>query len=308
MKYLLPLGLLVLLTDLQAGEKVNLSPVWKSGSSHVQALEMVQVIGIPRHGEAKAVSHLEFGIRVGKETKFGGPALTLTPMVVKVNVDAPLPLSNVEFTSLKPEEGNTDVAAFYKSLQESPPILDLDGDGKTREVRGLTKLNQLGSVISQFLGKEQLSLFIQQGWLLEAPGKAVEVGASWPFQLKFPTPVGRLLIEGNYTFTGRKEVDGKSCAVIGIAGEVKGDFARAASKASGDPELQAIQLMLTAMGVKVKEGRMTGTIFHDIAGQRILSSEVDTRVRLSVEKYPENGKPTEIPIYQNLKLRMSEEK
>jgi hypothetical protein len=40
----------------------------------------------------------------------------------------------------------------------------------------------------------------------------------------------------------------------------------------------------------------------------VVASEVDTSIRLSVEKYPENGKPTEIPIRQNIKLKIVETK
>ena len=300
------LSLLCSLTLLSAEEKVDVRLDWQAGKSYQQGIRLEQVIGIPRHGEASAHTNFEMKLEA-REGKKSSRNLLLTFSRMKMEADLPLPLGNEEFDSRQPAEGNQELGDFYKSLQQSPMKLLLDPRGKVLEVVGLDKLSGGNSVLSRFLGREQMKNFLQQGGLVELPKAPVARGENWPFQSVFPTPVGRLLIKGKYTLTGTREHLGKPHHVISMDGQVQGDFSAAAVSAGGretDPEILRIQGMMILMGVTVKEGTTSGTLLYDSSQRLLVSSEVSTNIRLSVAKFPENGKPAEIPIQQKMSLQL----
>ena len=294
------------LASLSAQEKVDVRLNWQAGKSYQQQIRMEQVIGIPRHGEASAHTDLEMKLEA-REGKKSSRNLLLTFSRMKMEVDLPLPLGNEEFDSSRPSEGSEEIGDFYKSLQQSPVKLVLDPRGKVLEVVGMDKLSGGNSMLSRFMGKEQMKNFLQQGGLVELPKAPVAFGDNWPFQSVFPTPVGKLLIKGKYTLTGTREHLGKPHYVITMHGQVQGDFSAAAVSAGGketDPDVLELQGMMILMGVTVKEGTTSGTLLYDPLKHLLVSSDVSTNIRLSVAKFPENGKPAEIPIQQKLSLQL----
>ena len=302
----LSLALWCSLGIVHAQKKVDVRLDWQEGISYQQAIRLEQVMGIPRHGEVSAHTDLEMKLdaRGGKKSTRN---LVLTFSRMKMEADLPLPMGDARFDSKQPSEGDQEIGDFYKSLQQSPVKLLLDPRGKVLEVVGLDKLSGGNSVLSRFLGKEQVKNFLQLGGLVELPKVPVARGDHWPFQSIFPTPVGKLLIKGKYTLAGTREHLGKSHHVIEMDGQVQGDFSAAAVSGGGketDPEILRIQGMMILMGVTVKEGTTSGTLLYDSARHLLVSSEVSTNIRLSVAKFPENGKPAEIPIQQKMSLTL----
>ncbi len=282
-----------------AEEKLNLSLDWKAGRTYQQRIEMSQVIGVPRHGEANAKTTIQMGLKSaqgGLQASFNG---------LNVLVDPPLPAKNEAFDSTMPLEGNRDIAQFYGDLQRQSPKLILDDRGGVREVRGMDQLKSQNPIIDRFLGKDQMVSLMQQGWLVNLPAAAVGKGDSWPYQMKFPTPVGTVFIKGNYTLGDRVERGGRNVVEIQINGQVQGDFNKPDPKEK-DEEVLKMQGMMMLMGVKVKIGIVKGTLWYDPAKKMLTGSEIDTNIRLSVDKYPENGQPTEIPIHQTMALTLTE--
>lgn len=297
------------LASVRAEEKLDVRLDWQSGKSYQQGITLSQVIGIPRHGEATAHTDLQMRLdaRAGKNS---GRSLLITFSGMKIDADLPLPLTDEAFDSKSPSEGNQEIAEFFKSLQQSPVRLVLDPRGRVEEVVGFEKLGSGNAVLDRFLGREQMKNFLQQGGLIELPKAPVARGDQWPFQSVFPTPVGKLLIKGKYTLGGTREYQGRPHHVIEMDGQVQGDFTAAGVAASGaaketDPEVLRIQGMMILMGVKVKEGSTSGTLLYDATRHLMVSSDISTNILLSVAKYPENGKPTEIPIRQKMSLQLS---
>jgi hypothetical protein len=285
--------------SLQAEEKINLSLDWKLGKVYRQKIEMSQVMGVPRHGEAKAKTNLQMDLKSGKS------GLLVSFDSLKILLDPPAPAQNQQFDSAMPLEGNQDIAQFYGDLQKQAPRLLLDARGKVRDVTGLEPQKLQNPILARFLGREQLANLMQQGWLTSLPATAVGKGDSWPYQMKFPTPVGALSIKGIYTLGGRTERGGKSLLEIILTGDVQGDFTKADPNEK-DEEVLKVQGMMMLMGVKVKAGTVKGTLWYDPVAKMLTGSDVDTNIRLSVERYPENGQPTEIPIRQTMTLSLTE--
>lgn len=290
-------------SSLFAQEKFDISLDWKSGRQYVQNLQLQQVVGVPRHGEAKAKTSLQLGFKLD-----ASKSLNVQFDAMKILVDLPLPAKNEEFDSAKPLEGNQDIGSFFRSMTEKEPKMLLDGRGKVREVRGLDQLTSQNALIGRFFGKDQIKSLLQQGWLVEFPKASVSKGDSWPFKMQFPSPVGQLLIKGNYTMGGRTEKAGSPLVEILVNGLVEGDFSKLSAEHAKetDPELLKIQATMLLMGIKVKEGTLSGSIFYNPTSRMLHSSETETMIRLSVAKYPENGKPTEIPIQQTMALTLTE--
>ena len=290
---------LLIVSPLCAQDKLNLSLDWKPGQTYDQHIEMSQVIGVPRHGEATAKTNLTMALKAAKsglQVSFDG---------LKVFVDPPAPAKNQEFDSSMPQDGNQDIAQFFGDLRKQTPRLLLDDRGKVKEVTGMDQLKAQNPIVGRFLGKDQMVNLMQQGWLVSLPANAVSKGDSWPYQMKFPTPVGSLSIKGNYTLGNASTRNGLKVVEILLTGQVEGDFTKPNPKEK-DEEVLKVQGMMIMMGVKVKEGTMQGSLWYQPSTHMLVNSEVETKIRLSVEKYPENGQPTEIPIHQTMKLRLAE--
>jgi hypothetical protein len=298
----------LLSTSVLAQDKMSISLNWAPKQTYVQSLTMKQVVGVPRHGQATAETSLTMGLQV-QQKKSGARSLGVSVDALKVFVDLPAPAANKSFDSTKPEDGNEEIATFYKDLQAQKPEMVLNARGKVTSVNGLDQLSSQNPVLSRFLGKEQMKHLMQQGWLAELPAKEVSPGDRWPFQMKFPTPVGHLLVNGNYILGDLLQRDGKSLRAIKLVGQVQGNFTQpSAEKPETDPEVLKIQAAMLLMGIKVKEGGMEGTLYYDPKLKLVTASEINTRIRLSVAKYPENGQPTEIPIDQEMRLELKEAK
>jgi hypothetical protein len=291
--------LLATTTLLHAEEKLNLSLDWKPGKIYQQQIEVSQVVGVPRHGEAKAKTNLQMALKVSK----GGLQVSFDGL--KILLDPPAPVKYQAFDSALPQEGNHEIAQFYDQLQRQTPKLLLDDRGRVREVTGLDHLTAQNPIVGRFLGKEQMVNLMQQGWLAALPAHPVSKGDSWPYQMKFPTPVGALSVQGTYTLGSHAERGGRNLVEIQLMGDVQGDFTKADPNEK-DEEILKVQAMMMMMGVKVKVGTMKGSLWYDPTVKMLVSSEVDTNIRLSVEKYPENGQPAEIPIQQSMTLKLSE--
>jgi hypothetical protein len=286
-------------SGLVAEEKLNLSLDWKPGKIYQQRIEMNQIVGVPRHGEANAKTTIQMGLKSAKgglQASFNG---------LNVFVDPPAPAKNQAFDSTMPLEGNQDIAQFFGDLHRQSPKLILDDRGGVREIRGMDQLKSQNPIIDRFLGRDQMINLMQQGWLVSLPVGPVIKGDSWPYQMKFPTPVGALFIKGNYTLGGRVERGGRNLVEIQLNGQVQGDFNKPDPKEK-DEEILKMQGMMMLMGVKVKIGIVKGTLWYDPAKKMLTGSDVDTNIRLSVDKYPENGQPTEIPIHQTMALTLTE--
>jgi uncharacterized protein (DUF2147 family) len=287
------------LGSLRAEDKISLSLDWKRGKTYVQKIDLTQVVGVPRHGEAQAKTHLEMGL-----TAAAG-SLQASFDALKVDVDVPAPASDQTYDSTNPSKGNEHIGQFYTALHAQQPKLLLDERGKVREVTGLEQLTSDNPIINRLLGKEQIANLMQQGWLADLPNSSVGKGDTWPLQMKFPTPVGALIVKGNYTLGGKAERAGHSVVQIQLQGQVQGDFTKPDPKEK-DKEVLRVQALMLIMGVKVKEGTVQGMLWYDPNSKMLVGSEVETNIRLSVDKYPENGKATEIPIRQKMTLSLTE--
>jgi hypothetical protein len=239
---------------------------------------------------------------------------------MKIDLDMPAPMSDQEFDSQNPDKGNPGISSFYSAMKENGSVVLVDGRGCVKEVRGTEKLTSDNAVLARFLGGPQIRSLLEHGWLIALPVKPVAQGDSWAFKLHFPTPVGVLQLKGNYTRGGSQTVDGVPCQIIEmngtIDGKINGSPAEGASGAKGAPappgdsnedaEVQRVQATLTAMGMKIETASVQGKIYYDAQRCHIRKSEVETNVRIGVAKYPENGKPAEIPLTQKVSYTLDE--
>ncbi len=286
-------------TTLLSADKVDVSLKWKTGAHYTQRVSVDQVVGIPRHGQATAHTKLDLGIHV-TGTKESSKILKLSYDGLKIDVDLPAPMLDKEFDSAKPNEGNEDMAAIFAKMRESNTEVVVDGRGKVTDVRGAEKIAATDSLLSRFLGREQLRSLVQQGWLMDVPAKPLGKGETWPFRMKFPTPLGDVILKGQYKLAGEEKFNGIPCVRIDMLGEVAGNLSNGAALESVDDEAKRMHVLLTAMGLKIDEGTVSGQLLFDPRLGQIRRSEVETRVKIGVAKYPENGQPAAIPLHQKI--------
>jgi hypothetical protein len=114
-------------------------------------------------------------------------------------------------------------------------------------------------MIEGMINKETLAQSFKQVGLKGLPGKPVQPGDSWPYTVTMNLPqIGMVKLEGKYTFSKMVQRAGGMCAELAEEGTMTMNFDEAmagAAKTAGT----------APMSLKVKEGKLNGTIWFDPA-------------------------------------------
>jgi hypothetical protein len=289
----------------QSGTKLDLRVSWQAQAEYVQHMTWKQKVGIPLHGHADAETHLKLHLKP-KSMKVG-ELVAIKVQDFKTKVDMPFPMKDAAWDSAQPAEGNQDIQAFFTQLQALPLAARTDARGQTTELQGMEKFTLENAILSRFLGKEQLSYLLKQNWFMSLPSKPVGVGDSWPYQVKFPTPMGQFGLSGHYTVQGEENLGGRRCWKIQLQGRMSAQIENPTKTGKEDTETQEALDKLAAMGLKLAHASMSGTLFYDAAAQQLRQSEIDTDLRIGVAKYPSTERPAEIPIQQKVMLTLEKQ-
>ncbi len=280
---------------------------WKPGAIYDQTIDVYQKVSIPLRGTAEATTTL--GLELKPTAAKSGRSLGMKLSTFKTLVDMPPPSGNEEWDSAAPQKGNQDIAKFHAAFQALPIRASMDARGQVTALNGLEGLKLDNPLTERFLGKETLAALLRQGWFLSLPAKSVRIGESWPYQLSFPTPLGALKMQGNYTLEGSETRTGIPCWRLLVNGSMTA--APAPSKENAKPaaseEEQELREKIAKLGLTVKSSTMNGYLWFNPAEQLIHESEITTKVNLGLASKPgeTNTKPTaEIPIVQKLKLQL----
>jgi hypothetical protein len=283
---------------------------WKPGATYEQKMVVTQKVAIPLRGTANATTELDLRL----QPKSGQKAATLGMEIArfKTLVDMPAPTANESFDSTTPDEGNADIRQFYTNLQAAKLTASLDEKGQVTGLVGLSGLTAENPLLSRFLGQDQVAALLKQGWFLSMPPKSIGIGGSWPYRLVFPTPLGKMKMEGTYTLLGSEQRGPVPCWKLEVKGGMTGEVAlqttepvkEVADNEDGKLTEEELNAKLAKLGLSVASATTQGFIWFNPAEQLIHDSEITTDIKIGVANPPVGSKNVSIPISQKVVLEL----
>ena len=151
-------------------------------------------------------------------------------------------------------------------------------------------------VYQQLFNKDSVKRMMQQSALRSPAGRPVTKGGSWAFAQELELPgLGKLTIRGFYTYKGDVDRNGVKCAEVKAAAEITMDALLA------DPENEAA-MRLKQMDLKIKEGRMDGTLYYDPEIAFTRQIEVTHNITLTGKIPDGSGKAIRLPMKQTISM------
>jgi hypothetical protein len=266
MKYFAVLALLILTRPLlSAVEPVELKQRWLPGKKYYQTLRTHQTskvaLGDEKLDQSTSVT-LDLSLTVDRQ-KAGEPK-RMTIRYERAAVELNINDQKLGYDSANPG-ANTDPLGLSKTIgatvgKELKLVLD-DKDQVTNIenyddfIKSLPPSQVPGMDPAKMYSRSALTEMLQQGGLYSMPGKPVSPGDTWPFNLQLELPgLGKVSVNGNYTFKGMTDHNGTICAEIVASGTLTLVLADVAAK--GDSEL-------AALGAAVTGGTVKGSVWFD---------------------------------------------
>ena len=266
MKFFAALALLLLARPLlSAVEPVELQQRWLPGKRYSQTLRTEQTskvdLGDQKLDQSTAVT-LDLTLTVDRQ-KSGEPK-RMTIRYERTAVDLDINGQKLGYDSANPG-ANTDPLGLSKTIgatvgKELKLVLD-DKDQVTNIenyddfIKSLPPSQVPGLDPAKMYSRASLTEMLQQGGLYSMPGKPVSPGDTWPFSMHLELPgLGKVSVNGNYTFKGMTDHSGAICAEIEASGTLSLDLADSAGK--GDSEL-------ASLGAAVTGGTLKGSVWFD---------------------------------------------
>jgi hypothetical protein len=196
------------------------------------------------------------------------------------------------------------LAAYGKIVgQEFKVVFDEDENVTDVEELDATIQNLAGNdpasaqIYQQLFNKDSVKRMMQQAALRSPAGRPVTKGGSWPFAQELELPgLGKLTIRGFYTYKGDVDRQGVKCAEVKAAAEITMDTTLQA----GAEDEAAIRLK--QMDLKIKEGRMDGTLYYDPEIGFTRQIEVTHTITLTGKIPDGSGKAIRLPMKQTISM------
>jgi hypothetical protein len=152
-------------------------------------------------------------------------------------------------------------------------------------------------IYEQLFNQDAVKRLMQQSALHSPGDKPVKVGESWPLKTEIVMPgIGKLFIEGTYTFTQMSNVEGASCAeVVAKAGIT----ISAAAKVGGDPKAESL---MQQMQMNVEEGTVEGRLMYDPELGFCRKVEMKQKLTLTAKIPDGSGATFRMPMKQTVSV------
>ena len=308
---LLPLATLALCTaQMSAADTVDLKQQWQTGKKYSQSMKMLQnsttQMG-PQKMEQKMTMGMDMSTTVKKHED--GKQKRLMVKYDRMSMEMDMNGQKMAFDSAKPEADSIGMGKQLGALvgKEIKMLAnekdEITGIENFEEFMGAVGGGMAGSPIGEMFTKESLTDMVKQGALRTTPGKPVKVGESWAwdYQMKMPQ-IGNVGIKGTYTYKGTSNHAGVPCAEIAMEGLMNFDVAAAPAGAS---DANPAAAMMKAMGMKVTNGKMSGTIWFDNALGMARETQMKQEMEMSMNNPTAPDQKLIIPMKQDVTMTLT---
>ncbi len=149
-------------------------------------------------------------------------------------------------------------------------------------------------IYEQLFNRDAVKRMMQQSALHSPGDRPVKVGESWPLKTEIEMPgIGKLSIEGTYTFKQMSDVEGTSCA------EVVAKASITISTSSGNPKAESL---IQQMQMKVEEGTVEGRLLYDPELGFCRKVEMTQKVTLAAKIPDGSGATFRMPMKQTVSV------
>lgn len=288
-----------------AADAISLKQQWQTGKRYAQSMTMDQVTSIDL-GQAKMDQKMNMAIDMSstvtkhEDGKSKRVAIKYEKMVMNMDMNG----QKTTIDSSKPAAAAGPMGNPFAAIAGKEIRLVLDADDKVTGFENFDELTQAAGgsgnpLTASFLNKDALSKTIQQSSLQALPTHPVKPGDAWPFTVDLPMPqVGTGQVKGTYTYKGTSQHDGVACAEIAVEGKINFDMASA--PASGGEANPA-----AALGMKIKDGTMTGTVWFDNALGMSRDAEIHQNMTMSMNSPVKPGETMTLPMKQTITTKLT---
>ncbi|MEA3187656.1 MAG: hypothetical protein QOD99_1486 [Chthoniobacter sp.] len=159
----------------------------------------------------------------------------------------------------------------------------------------------MDGAMKKMLSNETFTQMMNQSMLKSVPPGPVKPGDQWPVSVDLDLPqLGKISVNGTYTFKGMVDHDGVRCAEIANDAQLAMDLSGLGSGAAPDAA-KAIQ----SLGMKLDNGTLTGTTWFDPALGMARDAALDQTLTMSMKNPTDPGKTIEIPMKQKITLKLT---
>ncbi len=289
-----------------AADTVTLKQQWQVGKSYSQTMTMDQSTSITM-GETKMDQKMnmvaEMTSKVTKREDGKGKRIAIKYDRMVMNTEMAGQKMTIDSSKPAAEAGpmGNPFAAFTGKeikmlLDENDKVTDFENFDEIAKAAGGGN-----PMTSAFLNKESISRTVEQSALQALPTKPVSAGESWPFSVEMPLAgVGKGDVKGTYTYKGTKPHDGVPCAEIAVDAKINFDMSEAANAKPG-----AAPNPMAAMGMKIENGTMTGTIWFDNALGMARGSELQQKMTMTMKNPVKPDESMSLPMKQNISTKLT---
>lgn len=289
---LVPLAILTLsISRLTAADTIEIKQQWPVGKKLSRTMKMEQSSAFEIAGQKmdqKMNMTMETSTGVAKHED--GKQKRLAMKYDRMALDMTMGPQKVAYDSAKPQDDPLGMGkAIGGIVGKEFKILVNEKD----EISGIENYDEIaaglgaGSPIGQMFGKDQLTEMVKQGALQGVPGKPVKVGDSWPLDVTMKLPqMGAFKTKGTYTLKSVGSHDGVPSAEIAVNATIGVDAAT-----DGAP---------SPLGLKITDGKMTGTMWFDQTLGMVRSSDITTNMSISMKNPTQPDATMTIPTTQHI--------
>ncbi len=237
-----------------------------------------------------------------------GPSKDTRKMTVKYErmaMNMEVAGQKMSYDSAKPDEGAANpLAAGLGKVVGKQIVAVIDANDKVQSLEKDPAVEAAfgqDPAVASMLSKDGLEQMLRQRGIGTAPPKPAKPGESWPFTItQNVAGMGSIKIAGTYTYSKDISQDGSPCAELKIS---NGKVSMELSGAEGDPAGQ--QARMAAAGMKLKSGKISGTIHFDRALHTVRESDVAMSMTMSMKNPADPTAEVEIPIEQHIVTRLT---
>ncbi len=302
-------ALLLVSARLAAADAIELKQQWQAGKKYFQTMHMAQTstmtLGAQKMDQKMNMT-VEMSTAVTKHEDGKQKRLTVKydRMAMKMDMNG----QETGYDSAKPGDDPIGMGKAFAGIvgKEMKVLAD-----ENSEITGIENFDEFiagaaagpaGAALGQMFTRESFTDMMKQASLKALPGKPVKPGDSWPYDYAVKMPqIGNIVVKGNYTFKGMAQHGGTACAEIAMDGTLQIDVK---APAAGGADAGAAG-MLAALGMKMKGGKIAGTVWFDPALGMARDAEYDQEMEMTMNNPAQADATLTIPMKQHITMTLT---